>query len=222
MNPATILVVDDSATKRYLLVSWLTRAGFTVLEAETGGQALRMDPIKLHTYDLESSWIQPTIDEVIASSGLGTATYLQSLAGSNPWIIDLDDPPSFPGSGPLCVIACDGAKSSLRRMVGAEFAGHVFEDQFLIADVRMTAAFPTERWFWFDPPFHAGRSALLHKQPDDIWRIDLQLNRFADPNVEKLPENVRQELQITLAERIEEALEATLPGLVRPAAAMSS
>ena len=89
------------------------------------------------------------------------------------------------------VIACDGAKSSLRRMVGAEFVGQVFEDQFLIADVRMTAAFPTERWFWFDPPFHAGRSALLHKQPDDIWRIDLQLNRFADPNVEKLPENVR-------------------------------
>jgi len=76
-------------------------------------------------------------------------------------------------------------------MVGAEFAGQVFEDQFLIADVRMTAAFPTERWFWFDPPFHAGRSALLHKQPDDIWRIDLQLSRFADPTVEKLPENVR-------------------------------
>jgi 3-(3-hydroxy-phenyl)propionate hydroxylase len=89
------------------------------------------------------------------------------------------------------VIACDGARSSLRRMVGAEFAGQVFEDQFLIADVRMTAEFPTERWFWFDPPFHAGRSALLHKQPDDIWRIDLQLNRYADPAVEKQPENVR-------------------------------
>ncbi len=37
---ATILVVDDSATKRYLLVSWLTRAGFRVEEAETGGDAL--------------------------------------------------------------------------------------------------------------------------------------------------------------------------------------
>jgi 3-(3-hydroxy-phenyl)propionate hydroxylase len=76
-------------------------------------------------------------------------------------------------------------------MVGAEFSGQVFEDQFLIADVRMTAEFPTERWFWFDPPFHAGRSALLHKQPDDIWRIDLQLDRDADPAVEKHPENVR-------------------------------
>jgi len=89
------------------------------------------------------------------------------------------------------VIACDGARSSLRQMVGAEFSGQVFEDQFLIADVKMTAEFPTERWFWFDPPFHAGRSALLHRQPDDVWRIDLQLNRYADPVAEKKPENVR-------------------------------
>ncbi|MGY3032686.1 3-(3-hydroxy-phenyl)propionate hydroxylase [Bradyrhizobium sp. USDA 4354] len=89
------------------------------------------------------------------------------------------------------VIACDGARSSLRQLVGAEFAGQVFEDQFLIADVKMTAEFPTERWFWFDPPFHAGRSALLHRQPDNVWRIDLQLNRYADPVVEKKPENVR-------------------------------
>ena len=89
------------------------------------------------------------------------------------------------------VVACDGARSSLRQMVGAEFSGKVFEDQFLIADVRMTAEFPTERWFWFDPPFHAGRSALLHRQPDDIWRIDLQLHPDADPAVEKRPENVR-------------------------------
>ena len=89
------------------------------------------------------------------------------------------------------VVACDGARSSLRQMVGAEFGGQVFEDQFLIADVKMTAEFPTERWFWFDPPFHAGRSALLHRQPDDVWRIDLQLSRDADPTIEKKPENVR-------------------------------
>ena len=90
------------------------------------------------------------------------------------------------------VVACDGARSGLRAMVGADFAGEVFEDQFLIADVRMTAkAIPTERWFWFDPPFHDGRSALLHRQPDDIWRIDLQLSPDADPAVERLPANVR-------------------------------
>src|SRR6195952_1429313 len=89
------------------------------------------------------------------------------------------------------VVACDGARSPLRQMVGAEFAGQVFEDQFLIADVKMSAEFPSERWFWFDPPFHAGRSALLHSQPDGIWRIDLQLSPDADPAMEKKPENVR-------------------------------
>ncbi|MBV9064899.1 MAG: FAD-dependent oxidoreductase [Methylobacteriaceae bacterium] len=93
------------------------------------------------------------------------------------------------------VIACDGARSSLRGMVGAEFVGETFEDQFLIADVRMNAEFPTERWFWFDPPFHSGQSALLHKQPDDVWRIDLQLGRNADPEIEKRPENVRPRIE---------------------------
>lgn len=89
------------------------------------------------------------------------------------------------------VIACDGARSALRGFVGAEFSGEVFEDQFLIADVKMAAEFPTERWFWFDPPFHDGQSALLHRQPDNVWRIDLQLGPDADPAVERRPENVR-------------------------------
>jgi CheY-like chemotaxis protein len=57
MMPATVIVVDDSATKRYLLVSWLTRAGFTVLEAETGGAALRMlaegPPVDLVVLDVK-------------------------------------------------------------------------------------------------------------------------------------------------------------------------
>jgi 3-(3-hydroxy-phenyl)propionate hydroxylase len=93
------------------------------------------------------------------------------------------------------VVACDGARSALRAMIGADFEGQAFEDQFLIADVKMTAEFPTERWFWFDPPFHAGRSALLHKQPDDIWRIDLQLSRDADATIERRPENVRPRIE---------------------------
>src|ERR1700729_762023 len=106
-------------------------------------------------------------------------------------ILSIDTPDGPYRIAASYVVACDGARSSLRQMVGAEFSGQVFEDQFLIADVKMTAAFPTERWFWFDPPFHAGRSALLHKQPDDIWRIDLQLHPDADPAFEKRPENVR-------------------------------
>ena len=88
------------------------------------------------------------------------------------------------------LLACDGVRSTVRRGLGLPFRGQAFPDRFLIADVRMKAEFPAERRFWFDPPFHAGRSALLHKQPDDIWRIDLQLGPDADPEDEARPEKV--------------------------------
>ncbi|MCK4711843.1 MAG: FAD-dependent monooxygenase, partial [Marinosulfonomonas sp.] len=87
------------------------------------------------------------------------------------------------------LIACDGANSPTRRMLGLDFVGRVFEDNFLIADVVMDADFPTERWFWFDPPFNRGQSALLHKQPDNVWRIDLQLGWDIDRDKEMKPEN---------------------------------
>lgn len=73
------------------------------------------------------------------------------------------------------LIACDGARSPVRKMLGQESHGRVFHDRFLIADVKMQAHFPTERWFWFDPPFHPNQSVLLHSQPDNVWRIDFQL-----------------------------------------------
>jgi 3-(3-hydroxy-phenyl)propionate hydroxylase len=88
------------------------------------------------------------------------------------------------------LVACDGARSPVRAMMGLDFEGRVFEERFLIADVEMKADFPSERWFWFEPPFHSGRSALLHKQPDDIYRIDLQLGPDADPEEERKPEHV--------------------------------
>ncbi len=96
------------------------------------------------------------------------------------------------------VIACDGSRSPVRSALGLESKGQVFRDRFLIADVKMTAPFPTERWFWFDPPFHPNQSVLLHKQPDNVWRIDFQLGWDADPEEEKKPENVRPRVQALL------------------------
>ena len=93
------------------------------------------------------------------------------------------------------VVACDGARSPVRTVLGLDFKGEQFEEQFLIADVKMTAAFPTERWFWFEPPFHAGQSALLHRQPDNVWRIDLQLSPDADAKHEQRPEIVTPRIE---------------------------
>ena len=96
------------------------------------------------------------------------------------------------------VIACDGSRSSVRKALGLESKGQTFRDRFLIADVKMAAKFPTERWFWFDPPFHPNQSVLLHKQPDNVWRIDFQLGWDADPEEEKKPARVRPRVQALL------------------------
>lgn len=105
------------------------------------------------------------------------------------------------------VIACDGANSDTRKMVGADFTGQFFQDRFLIADIVMKADFPTERWFWFDPPFHRNQSALLHKQADDVWRLDFQLGWDSDPNEEKRPEKVIPRVKAMLGEDLEFELE---------------
>jgi 3-(3-hydroxy-phenyl)propionate hydroxylase len=88
------------------------------------------------------------------------------------------------------LIVADGARSPVRRQLGLDMEGQVFKDRFLIADVVMEVDFPAERWFWFDPPFHPNQSVLLHKQSDNVWRIDFQLGWDADPEEEKKPENI--------------------------------
>jgi 3-(3-hydroxy-phenyl)propionate hydroxylase len=99
------------------------------------------------------------------------------------------------------VIAADGARSTLRSLLGLQFSGVAFDEKFLIADVRMEADLPTERRFWFDPTFHSGQSALMHRQPDNVWRIDLQLGPEADAVEEQKPERVIPRLERALGGR---------------------
>ena len=105
------------------------------------------------------------------------------------------------------VLACDGARSTLRQLMGLESKGRLFQDRFLIADVKMTADFPTERWFWFDPPFHPNQSVLLHREPDNVWRIDFQLGWDADPEEEKKPEHIIPRVRALLGQDTEFTLE---------------
>jgi len=101
------------------------------------------------------------------------------------------------------LIVADGAHSPVRTMLGLESQGQVFRDRFLIVDIRMKSEFPAERWFWFDPPFHRQQSALLHRQADDVWRVDFQLGPDADPEKEKSPERMLPRLRAMLGEAAE-------------------
>lgn len=102
------------------------------------------------------------------------------------------------------LVACDGASSPMRGMLGLDFEGRVFQDSFLIADIRMKfTSFPTERWFWFEPYFKSGSSTLLHKQPDDVWRIDFQIGWDVDRKEELKEENIRARIDAMLGEGVE-------------------
>lgn len=101
------------------------------------------------------------------------------------------------------LIACDGSRSTVRDLLDLDFEGRVFEDNFLIADVKMKGERPSERWFWFDPPFNPGQSVLLHKQPDDVWRIDFQLGWNIDREACIRPENVDPLIRAMLGPDVE-------------------
>ncbi len=105
------------------------------------------------------------------------------------------------------VVASDGGRSTMRNLMGLESKGRIFQDRFLIADVKMKAQFPAERWFWFDPPFHPNQSVLLHREPDDVWRIDFQLGWDADPEEEKKPERIIPRVKALLGKDVEFTLE---------------
>jgi 3-(3-hydroxy-phenyl)propionate hydroxylase len=100
------------------------------------------------------------------------------------------------------LIVADGARSPIRRQLGLDMEGRVFQDRFLIADVLLSEppfdADRSERRFWFDPPFHPQQSALLHREADNVWRMDFQLGWDADPEAEKQPERVSPRIRAAL------------------------
>jgi 2-polyprenyl-6-methoxyphenol hydroxylase-like FAD-dependent oxidoreductase len=85
------------------------------------------------------------------------------------------------------VVACDGTRSTVRRLLGFDFPGASFHDRFLIADVRTELPwFPrNERRFFFDPSSNPGRQILVHPQPDGEWRIDWQVPPETDAETEQ-------------------------------------
>lgn len=98
------------------------------------------------------------------------------------------------------VLAADGARSPLRGQLGLRLKGANYEGRYVIADVKMAHAYPTERRAFFDPAANPGGTVLMHKQPDDIWRVDYQLRAGEDPQEAVKEATIRRRVGAILAE----------------------
>jgi len=98
------------------------------------------------------------------------------------------------------VLAADGARSALRTMMGLRLAGANHEGRYVIADIRMDSDHPTERRALFDPPGNPGGTVLIHRQPDNIWRIDYQIGAGDDPDAAVAEAEIRRRVGAILAD----------------------
>ena len=85
-------------------------------------------------------------------------------------------------------------------MLGLRLKGDNYEGRYVIADIRMDHDFPTERRAFFEPSGNPGGTVLIHKQPDDIWRVDYQLREGESEEEALREENIRARVSAILAD----------------------
>ncbi len=146
----------------------------------------------LENKNIEVRWSNKVIELQHDTSANGTSY-------SN--LIKIETPEGNYSLSTKYLIACDGSRSTIRTLMNLEMVGNRFEERFLIADFVMEADFPSERWFWFDPPFAPGQSILLHKQPDNLWRLDFKLGKNADNSLTEDKEFLRKKIKSVVGER---------------------
>jgi 3-(3-hydroxy-phenyl)propionate hydroxylase len=97
------------------------------------------------------------------------------------------------------LIACDGGRSTVREQLGFSLEGIQYEGRYVIVDIEQDTKRPVERLAWFDPPSNPGSTILMHRQPDNVWRIDYQVADDEDPVEAVKPENVLPRVQSHLS-----------------------
>ena len=100
---------------------------------------------------------------------------------------------------PRWVVATDGGRSRMRELAGLTLQGTSYDGRYVIADIGWHADLPAERMVWFDPPSNPGSTIIMHKQPNDIWRIDYQLDPSEDAEVETQEDRIRERISRHLA-----------------------
>ncbi|MDX5378811.1 MAG: FAD-dependent monooxygenase [Halomonas sp.] len=98
------------------------------------------------------------------------------------------------------LLAADGARSVVRKAFGLALHGEAYEGRYMIADIRLRSDFPTERRAFFHSHALPDTTILVHKQPDDIWRIDYQLGPEEDPQAAVEEASIRERVSLIVRE----------------------
>lgn len=137
--------------------------------------------------------VELLLEQQVAAEPLITLEYGQRVVGlsqDDTSVTVTTDDTSYTGTH--CV-AADGARSTVRELLGLPFEGFSFDDRFLIADIRADLGFAEpERRFYFDPPWNPGRQVLVHPQPGGVWRIDWQVPADFDVTNEDIDALIRK------------------------------
>ena len=109
--------------------------------------------------------------------------------------LDVDTPLGSYALDADWIVASDGGRSTMRDALGLSLHGTRYEGRYVIVDIALDSDRPTERLAYFDPASNPGSTVLVHKQPDNVWRIDYQLRDDEDPDAAVKPENVIPRVQ---------------------------
>ncbi|MCM2562080.1 FAD-dependent monooxygenase [Lutimaribacter sp. EGI FJ00015] len=146
-------------------------------------------------YNLQQQYIEQFLWDSVAASDLIETRWQSEVVGlaeEDDFVrLQVTDPSGTYDLPARWVVAADGARSAIRRICGLRLKGENYEGRYVIADIRMRHDYPTIRRALFDPASRPGGTVLIHRQPDDIWRIDYQLADDESADEATREENVR-------------------------------
>lgn len=156
----------------------------------------------LPMYNLQQQYIEQFLHDAVQRTPLIDMRWQSEVTGIDARTDGVSlDVASPPGDYPLhadYVLSADGARSPIRSMLGLRMKGDNYEGQYVIADIQMAHDFPTERRAFFESAGNPGGTVLIHKQPDNLWRVDYQL-REGESEADALREdNLRARIQCIL------------------------
>ena len=156
----------------------------------------------LPMYNLQQQYIEKYLHDAVAACALIDMRWQSELSdislGADGVSIGIASPADNYRLDAEYVLAADGARSPVRSQLGLRLKGDNYEGRYVIADIRMDHDFPTERRAFFEPSGNPGGTVLIHKQPENIWRVDYQLREAESEQEAMLEENIRARVSAIL------------------------